>query len=900
LQVIHKAVTMKLRFLFLFLIISFSLFGSDHEDYRVAINLFNDGFYENAYTKFISIINDYPDSVYLERSRYFSGIAQIKTGNIDGAIRILTTLIDKTDFEYRKDLLFNLLVLYSYKSDFVNSDNISRWIDYNQLNPQQREIALYYSVLNKFNTSQLEEGLTLVDQYLQNRNFTRFRSDIYRITVDKLASSSMDQKLIVYADRAISERVITGSDINLFFAKRVRAIYNLGDYRRVIREFTAGELPQTPDILNFTSLSYFMSGNSNAARNLMLQIINTEGINRERLEFVANTYIAENDYNNALNYLLRHRYPEHRAQIGSLYIKLDRFTDAATIYNQMDTSTMSDEEFLSAFTAAERSGNKDMIIRLSEYSSRFENFNPANMNYLYYKSGEICYNNGLFDRALPLFTRWSQLFSGRPESDNVNYIIAVILKEKRDYNRAITYLSLIQRNNRRDEIYYESKVESGEAYFRLYEYGSAIRSFTEYLNQSVTVRRRREVILQTGNAYYNIKDYENAIVYYNKYIDEAGYNNEVAEKIALSLMRSERFVDLITFIDRLNSPSNNINYYKAYGYFMQKNYQAAFDISKNNLTANPNELFVENITICIKSGIALNNYSSITGIYRDFNARIKTLDNFELNRELFGFFLKYNELRSAMNIFAGNRTPLTVITIHSELKKVNRYNEALEFAEIISTYNLVDIAPRDLISVTETFIRTGNTIKAIDFVIRISDFIPANAFNRLFVRAVLMERDTNYLNRQDISNKIKNISILSEYINSFFTNPNRFTGEMTRYITNNNLTDPLVQEAFLMLVRMNIEKNDYNEAIRILSRIPANARNELPAEFRYYEGICKINIGLVDEGISDLLTIHYIFSGDIYFVGKAFDFLLNYFRTSGNTERYRRTQEMFEQNYYKL
>ncbi len=882
---------------------SFTLYAGDFEDYRIALKLFDDGFYDSALNSFNRFILNYPKSKFNKNAIYFSGLALIKTGKLRDAIVTLKPLTEIKKFEYESDLYYNLIVLTSMvgladESELLLSQSGKIVFDENQT-----EVISYYSITNKYKLNQLELAESASLEYLKHKNYRLFRVPILKMLHNNLANIKDDEKLLRYINEILKENLFKNEEQIILERNRIRALYNLAQFDKITSEVNNITKKNDHESIKYAAYSLYNTGKFQDARELLYASLGVKKAQREMTEFITDTLIADSKYNDAIKILKESGDKKYFKRLGELYYKISDYKSALKYFKQANLKTLDTQAFLCAFISADKTANPSTIIELSKYSNRFSDYEPELKNYLYYKTGETLYNRKNYDSSLIFLTEWSKLFSGSERSDSVNYIIAMILKSKKKYSEAINYLAEIEKMNKKDKLYYESFAEKGELYFYLWEYGSAIRNFEVYLRQDVSDERKSFVLLQSGNAHFNIKDFEKALKLYQEYYAKYGELNNITEKISLCFLRTDRYTDIISFIKSKKTRSLTEKYYLAFAFFKTNDLESAAAMTSANIEEYRTiyePFYTENLSLFLKTTIAIENNNEIIKNFDKHKKNIQLLDNTQINGEFFRFFLKFKDTKRADEVFRNSLTREIVYIKHDAYKRINDFNNAVKYADLISDYPLNDLSASQIISIIDTYTYSDNYKKAIDILIKAKGSIQSEIFDSKFVLAVHRERDFEYLNSPLINEQIKKYSLLDNYFNLYSTDIRQYKKTLEDFIREKQLTDKNILEALTQLVRIHYESKEYNAVLNLFSSIPQNARINLSSELLYYEGLSKIETGMIEEAITDLIKIHYAYPTDVYMVYQAFNRLFTLYTTQGETDKLEKLRTLFESKYYKL
>ena len=545
-------------FLLIFGIVAYSQDTKENAEFKLAVNLYNEGFYDLAISQLKKFIDSYPNSPQVAEAQFYLGMAYFKLRKFEDAQMIFQNFaVSKPSHPRAIEALWKsaecFVEMKKYKEAGSAFERIKLFYPKSQLAPKALiESAKYFELAGDIQSAK-KVLLSLIQEYPNDEHFYNARFKLGNILVKE---GNFERALIEY--RKIANEV---EDKNLKF----KAYLNIAK-------------------INLTL------GKSEEAERMLSEITAQSGLNSE---IIAESYFelgklsAEfGEYENAINYTLKARdlitssdtseslkilKQKILLQLANYYFNIADYQNAIKFYDELSNSTSeSDPEIWFNIAVA-----FDKILNYQKANEFYQKVIDSDTNSIRRSRAILnfavnCARIGDFEKAVDLYKKYLALYPTDESVPDVLFQLALLYEEKiGDYKNAIFYytdlMNRFPKNKYVDEAIYHiglcyenlgevdeaiSKFETLAKNYKSSEfYDNAIskieylkrfqiRSNNDYVNSIVdlvadiiTDKPKNELILKVADLYnFNLKDYSNALKYYNLALSSGGFEpTEVAE-----------------------------------------------------------------------------------------------------------------------------------------------------------------------------------------------------------------------------------------------------------------------------------------------------------------------------------------------------------------------------------
>ncbi|MGC8764448.1 MAG: tetratricopeptide repeat protein [Brevinematia bacterium] len=459
-------------------------------------SLFYDEKYEDSRKVLVGFSAKYKNHPLYDEAAFFLAKDYYFLSQPDKAIQLLTSIAEKRDFVYYEDVLYFTAMSYLKKEDFTAAIDyflkLTNSVDYSS--EVMLKLGIIYRGLRDYQNS---------IRFLEGLLKKKPSADISRKASLELATTHIEAGNINDALVILKELQKVEDELSPSIQKKLGEVYLLQkDYPLAIRSLSIvvnkySEATIYRDALILRAGVYFENEKyeeslADVRKYLSLNLKDEERANA--LLLLGDILAAQGKYNEAIeNYLkilgLKSTLPQEKVYqlIGFTYIRAENYKKARESY--------------------------DKIIKTST--------NSTYLAMAYYNLGIIEYNQKNYVEAKKNFEYVYKNFKDSEYSEDVALKIGWIYFKEEKFKQLIDYLETISLSEKKWE-YYNLK---GWGYFRLGDYGKAIKGFEDSLSFSQNSTSSNESMLAIAKSYYNINDFEKAFTYY-----ERVYNLSVESK----------------------------------------------------------------------------------------------------------------------------------------------------------------------------------------------------------------------------------------------------------------------------------------------------------------------------------------------------------------------------------
>lgn len=526
----------------------------ENADFKLAINLYNEGFYDLAISQLKKFIDAYPNSPQIPEAQFYLGMAYFKLRKFEDAQTIFQNFALSKPLHPRAiEALWKsaecFVEMKKYKEAASAFERIKLFYPKSQLASKALiESARYFELANDLQNTK-KVLLALIQEYPESEYLYTARFKFAEILTKE---GNFERALIEY--KKISNEV---EDKNLKFKAN----------------------------LNIAKINATL-GKSEEAEKQFLQITSQSGINPE---IIASAYFelgkiqAEfGEYENAINYMLtaqsilststssdeiKDLKQKILLQLANYYFNTANYQNAIKSYTELLNYT------------AESETNPELYLNIATAFDKILNYQKANEFYLKVINSDTTSsrkslallnlaNNfvriGDFEKAIEFYEKYLDLFPTSNLLPDVIFKLAMLYEEKlNDYKKAIFYYTDLLNRFPKNRYVDEATYHAGLCYIKLGEIEKAILTFetllknytsselyddaltrieilkrfqitsqtnyitsiAELIGDILNNKPKNETILKLADFYnFTLKDYLNALKYYDLALSEGNFD----------------------------------------------------------------------------------------------------------------------------------------------------------------------------------------------------------------------------------------------------------------------------------------------------------------------------------------------------------------------------------------
>lgn len=531
----------------------------ENAEFKLAINLYNEGFYDLAISQLKKFIDSYPNSPQVAEAQFYLGMAYFKLRKFEDAQMVFQNFaLSKPTHPRAVEALWKsaecFVEMKKYKDAGSAFERVKLFYPKNQIAPKALiESAKYFELADDIQNAK-KVLLSLVQEYPDNEYFYTARFKLADILVKE---GNLEKALIEY--RKIASEV---EDKNLKF----RAYLNIAK----------------------TNLAL---GKSEEAEKTLLEITSQSGLNSE---IIAESYFelgklsAEfGEYENAINYTLKAKSfitqsdtnenlkilkQKISLQLANYYFNTADYQSAIKLYNEISDSISetSPEIWFNTAVAFDKILNyrkaNDLYQKIIDSDTNSLRRSRAILNF-----AENCSRIGDFGKAVDLYKMYLASYPTSELIPDILFRLGILYEEKiGDYKNAVFYYTDLINRFPKSKYVDEAIYHIGLCYEKLGDVDDAISSFEtltknyksselyeDALNKIETLKKfhiqrkddyvnsliglvadilvgkpKNELIFKLADIYnFYLKDYSNALKYYDLALSLGGFEPSVIAKI---------------------------------------------------------------------------------------------------------------------------------------------------------------------------------------------------------------------------------------------------------------------------------------------------------------------------------------------------------------------------------
>lgn len=886
-------------------------FADDLEDFRAAYALYKDGFYDVAARAFEETAAHYPASSMYNDMLYYQAIALLKQNKIRETLPPLQKLFNKKDYKYYDDVLYYLSLNNHILGNYSDSEKALTRLLPIEKDSQRKEKLLYITIKNNFLLKKSSECFKFAQEYVDTPGFDKYRAEVLRLQTDLYLQEEDYENALIRMDLLLPYNS-SPEELSVLRYNYLYALYMTNRDKEAVTFFERGGFVFSKDLYFLMSDIYYRSGQLDKSYSLLDEIYKNEKL-EEAVRRQALIDYERDRFDNALS-LLENRTNENYLPFfkSDLAYRTGEKEKSLFYIKKIVPEKMTQNELQLYYQlVAELEKTEEYYVFIKQ-PNLLNKLVKDERNLVLYNLAVFCFNEQDYENAGILMKRWLAEFSGDERYDSVLYMSAVTLNHLKRYQEAIIEFTKLQKLNKKDRIYYESMVDKGEAYFLLLEYGSAIRSYENYLANNVTAERKKEALLQLGNAYFNIKRYEKAYKNYLKYETEYGQSAMIEQKIAETLLKNKNFGEIQEYFGKKINQGVKKQQFTPYSFFVylyscfQREDYPAITAQKNNLPDyKSSSYYADMLYILVMACQKMQSEDELVSIYES-NRRIPDSDSgLKVKKALFKSFLKIRRADLADELFVKKDSDLLyflgdayanalyldeaaqnfILLLKGNPKNLS-YPQLVKIYKVMSSGRKLEAAAAAAEYLCELFpnvvepqIYRFNVLYYLNDIQRINQVITDSVKVRDSLFYSFAQYSVEYRQDQNAKSYLKNLQSLLDKV---------------------DIDKPVVREIVRMIIEVSLQTENYKTAASVINKIPSSKMNHLDAESRYNEAILYEKSGNQDKAVDLLLKIFYLYPSDVFWVEKSIREVLRIYEERGDTERSSRIVKMFEEKYFRL
>ncbi len=540
---------------------AFSQDTKENAEFKLAINLYNEGFYDLAISQLKKFIDTYPNSPQLPEAQFYLGMSYFKLRKFEDAQPIFQDLaLSRPSYPKAIEALWKsaecFVEMKKYKEAGSTFERIKLFYPQSQIATKALiESARYFELANDIQNTK-KVLLALIQEYPNNEYFYTAK---FRLADILLKEGNFEKALIEY--KKIENEV---EDKNLKFTAKL----NIAKIKS-----TLGKSEEAEKLFNEIASQNDISPQITASAYLELGKLQAEFGEYENAinnTLKANSLITPKDTSVEVKFLKQ----KILLQLANYYFNIADYQNAVKFYNELlnslPESEANPELWFNTATALDKILNYQ---KANEFYLKVINFDTSsvristsllNLTKNYIRLGD-------FENAVQFYKKYIELNpSGKPTTD-VLFQLALLYEEKlNDHKKAIFYYNELINRFPRSRYVDDAIYHTGLCYIKLGEINNAITSFetllknytssefyddalnkieilsklnsntrTDHISSIVELisdilmdKPKSEIILKLANLYnFKLKDYSNALKYYNIALSEGELKPETIAQI---------------------------------------------------------------------------------------------------------------------------------------------------------------------------------------------------------------------------------------------------------------------------------------------------------------------------------------------------------------------------------
>lgn len=897
----------RLLFLISFFIVATALFSNELQDFNLSLSYYKDGFYEIAEKSFLEFIDKNPSSTYKSKALYYLSLSQIKINKIKESVGNLSKISNDKNFEYYNEAVYYLILGLFLSGDNAKSENAMINLDSGSFSEERKEKLLYISIVNNINLNNKKASLSKSKTYFETAKYKKYRYEIQKYLLNYFITNEDYQNALQIFEVALLENNYPKTDQTFLYYNYVLSLSKLNRYEELIYFVNKYIDFFDADIYKIFADALYETKKYNESINILNIIRKNNAQDMNIIKKIAVIYIELNKLLEAIDTL--EPYSDNNKEfiqiLCDLYYRINNPDKCYYYLSKQSFGELNDVNLRIFFNMANYFDKQDDILLFYDNIDKVDKFSSKDRNQVLYKIAEVLYNRKIYDKCAFILDKWLKEFSDDVNYDKMLMMKSITLKNDKQYEKAIIELSRIQKLKKKDALYYESFVEQGELYFTLREYHSAINCYNEYLNSKDYNERKKEVLLQLGNSYYNIKDFNNSYKIYVEYANIYGYSESLYVKIANSLIKSEKYAELLKYFSDKTDIGDYCEYLIVYSNYKLNDYEKTVKLAKFNKNST---YLLDSLYLSVLSRAQNKYFDNIEEEYSQIKRFLSEKDPAKydkvvaIKKEYFRLFVKLNKISNLNNFFSIETKE--IIYFQGRAFDNNLYYEEAQvyYNKLLNDKTYKNLSENELSAIFDFY----KKINDLDSSLLVVDALLSKIYHEKFVTEkfdLLIEKKDVKAASEVLNNE--RAQAFKDYFQVCLTfeesgNKNEYKKGLLKLINNKKINNFLSKHILLKYLKFEFNDNNYNTVLKYITKISDDEFVNLSPELKYLEGLSYYNIGDEKSAIQIFLKMFYMYSQYPYWVEKAIRQVISIYSKSGDTERVNKTIEMFEDKFFKL
>lgn len=748
-------------FLIILLTITISLYSQEtkqHSEFKLALNLFNDGMYELAIEQFRNFVTMYPSGSQIPDAKYYIALCLLNLKQYEEAkIAFQNFALSFAEHSKAAEAWFKIgeinVQLNKFNEAAQSFERARAFYPKNQIAAEALYMAAKYYKLLEDNIKARKTINTILQEYSNSEYSYPARLILVEIyyTEGNIELAILESKKIIDASEKHKPEAI------LLLAKIYKDIYQLDEaekfLQKILTDYKNHKLVTDANI----ELGLIFKNRQDNAKAIthFKSLINNKTIESSKREFIlfelGKTYFDIEDYKNAIDIfqILIKEFPntaylsEAMYYTAKSYHQINNYNEALTFYNKIiktsGSKILTEKSYINISEISENIGNIHLAI--NNYLS-YANFTQSNLN----KQQAYIRIAKLYKEYLKDYTRAIEYFESALKYESLNPSLVKILLEigecrelNGDYKLAIEVYEYLTKSFPASD---EAKLAQGRIEdiknYKLKNYENATLKLTKLISK-ITEEKIREIHNDLANIYFeDLKDYLSSAEYFTK-LQSQNLNNELAEQVLFKKALSYHLYSKVDSLYRNYAISSYKEFIERYPrsnktdtailnlsnlYFLEKKLTNIEDIINkhyNSDSKNPNY-----VSILETLGDAyLENNQSVKAI--DTYKKAIKLNEHKFSERLFwklsSIYYKEGQLDSAieylnrqLKLFPnGKLTANSIILLTRLYLNSKKYPEVIELFKKLEQYYYIDLPDEIHEAYIKSLIETGNYTKSFEY-----------------------------------------------------------------------------------------------------------------------------------------------------------------------------------------
>ncbi len=837
--------------------------------YKLGEIYYQIGNYRKCREKLFTLTEAYPNTIYKGAAYYWiaeSYLAEKRYLEAEEYFQKAIELKDKNEF------IVN--TLYSFGQLYENTNNYSKAVEYYDelltfykdspiASLAQFRISISYFYLHEYDNAILE----LTDPLIKNLPEKNFVEAKYYLASSYMRLKDYQNAISIFND-LLKEKLSQDLKRKILY-EIAWAKFQLNDYSAAYDIFS--NLTEQ-DVDSLSIYAFYWSG--------------------ECKRYEGDIKTAEDIYKKFLE-----KYPNHNLASKAQLSK-------ATVYYSTNQSKQAEESLINPTLSGDQETKGRAFTLLGEIKLNSNNFAEARNNFtsaLKFISNNVQLSNraklGLaisefylnnYSSASKyleeLFSRYNDF-----ENDKVNFYLAEVYFAKKEYAAALKHYNNI--NSLNDKINRLTLLGKAYSYFNLKDFANAVYYFNDYINKYKNDRNIKELKLRLADSYYALKNFSKAsIIYKELFSGDISFldNDQAYYQYCQALYKSGNISEAIKEFSNLqrrfpySKYSDAAQYVVGWIYFQQGDFYSAINNYLNLIKKFPNSDLIPVAYYSIgDSYYNLSNYDSAVVFYN------KVLEEYPgtqyvidaVNGIQYAFIAK-GQPNDAINFIEQlvRQNPNLKFGDQIYFKKGDIYYSINNFTNAINSYQeFIQLYPRsELVHnayfwIAKSYANIKKDNEAIQNFQKVLEFSRKSdiGISAAVELANIYSNKKQYSYAIDILNSIINVIPTSNRV------PELLYLKGLAEVKDGNLKSAystfeqiiiyyegniFAAKSKVELGILELEKNNYENAINLLKETSENRTDDIGAQAQYYYGLALFNQNKIEDAITAFVRVRTIFS----------------------------------------